>query len=56
MQTIKVTIVMKIDEFCSGHFVLDSVRDSLEPGEDVLGFQVTDVQDLEDVKELLVKD
>lgn len=56
MKTIKVTIVMKIDEFCSGEFVLDSVRDSLEPGEDVLGFQVTDVQNLEDVKELLFEE
>jgi hypothetical protein len=56
MKTIKVTIVMKIHEFCTGNFVLDSVRDYLDPGEQVLGFQVTDVQNLDDVKELLVKD
>lgn len=56
MKTIKVTIVMKIDEFCSGDFVLDHVRDFLEPGEQVLGFQIEDIQSLEDVKELLFKD
>jgi hypothetical protein len=56
MQTIKVTIVMKIDEFSSGHFVLDSVRDGLEPGEDLLGFQVEHIQSLEDVKELLFEE
>jgi hypothetical protein len=56
MKTIKVTIVMKIDEFCSGEFVLDHVRDFLEPGEQVLGFQIDDIKSLDDVKELLVKD
>ena len=56
MKTIKVTIVMKIDEFCSGEFVLDSVRDCLEPGEQVLGFQIEQFENLDDVKELLVKD
>lgn len=56
MKTVKVTMVMKIHEFCNGHFVLDHVRDCLEPGEDVLGFQIEDIQSLEDVKELLFKD
>jgi hypothetical protein len=56
MKTIKVTIVMKIHEFCTGNFVLDSVRDYLEPSEQVLGFQIDDIKSLEDVKELLVKD